>query len=920
MSRERWTGPTGRVEAGLLGNQSASSGRLGRYFDYVMLPTVVYGLAVIFITWPLVTQFTTHFVGGEHSDVVEHVRLVWWTQHALENGLNPFYQSLFAYPDGFFSAVQWAQPLVYWPPALISPVVGPGPAVNLWLMAIMVLNGLTGYWLGRWVLGASAPPRTAQLAALVGGLIFMAFPTVQAHVMMGHIQIISLYALPVFVWSLHQIGTGQGDRRLIMLGAVALWIMALSNYTGAVFQILPVVLFGGGYLVWMRRAQLVEERFRTIRQMLWIFGLAAVLILPFYLPLLVEAADPNRPGYLREVGWILFSTDPLSFISPSPYTSWHEPFVPQFSYHIHNANVREGAAYLGIAAVGLVIVALVRRRRDRGVWLAILIGCMVFSLGPMLKWHEQAVVYRLGLDKSHVLLPWALFQKLPLINITRTPGRFNMTTGLALGVLAALGLYELLRRSRRPTVQTLAAGMIMVFIMAEYQLFFPFPTHTPNQREAFDRLAERDDVRAVFDVPWFETQKRGLYEQLEHHQAMLAGYVSRRTAVDPAKLTVLSEVASGLAWQVDPDTGRFPGRLLAVDDARRVLTDHGVDVVVLHGDDTLSAWQRQWARALGTVLFEDAQIGIVEIPKPVPPSAALVMTHRGQYQWPFSPPDSGWWPETPSSPPSEDGLWLKQQASITLYTPQPILREFSFDFRPLVRSNRVKLLVDGIHYRTWDVNERVTPVSFWVSLEAGFHTLDLVAAGCTPVPVAPSCLLRGVPTVDSPECQLEPEARDLCVSLRVDAFTSRDPGLVFQAQPVQLEHGMVLRGYRIGKQVCDDNTLLVETQWQATQHLPGAYHLFIHLYDEDGAFIAQYDGIPASGNFPTTAWPASLVWSEVVSVALPADLALVGQTVEVYAGWYSYPEVDRLVVHGDGKRAMDGLVYLTSVELPNRCP
>ena len=44
------------------------------------------------------------------------------------------------------------------------------------------------------------------------------------------------------------------------------------------------------------------------------------------------------------------------------------------------------------------------------------------------------------ITESNVVLPWALFQNLPLISATRTPGRFNFMTGLALGVLAALGL------------------------------------------------------------------------------------------------------------------------------------------------------------------------------------------------------------------------------------------------------------------------------------------------------------------------------------------------------------------------------------------------------------------------------------------------------------------------------------------------
>jgi hypothetical protein len=880
---------------------------------------IVYGLAAAFITWPLSTHLSTRFVGNELSDVVEHVRLVWWTQQALQTGLNPFYQSLFAYPDGFFSTVQWAQPLTYWPPALLSLVIGSVPAVNLWIMTILVLNGSTAYWLGLRTLGASERTRATKMAAFVCGLIFMAFPTVQGHLAWGHIQIISLYSLPVFVWSIHQIASGHGNSRLAILGAVALWILVLGNYTAAVFQAFPVILFGGGYLLLIRHKRLVEERFRSLKQMLMMFGLAAALIVPFYLPLLAEAIDPNRSGYLKEAGWILFSTDPLSFVSPSPFASWHSLFIPSFSYYIHNTNVVEGVAYLGITASGLALIALVQRRKGIGVWVAIMVGCMIFSLGPMLKWHEQPVVYTLGLDRAYVVLPWALFQKLPLIDVTRTPGRFNMTTGLALGVLSAMGFHEILKRVTRPILQTAIGGAVMVAILGEYQLFFPFPTHTPGYTAPFEQLSERDNIRAVFDVPWFETQKPALYEQLVHHKAILAGYVSRRTTVDPTKLTLLSDVASGLAWKADSSMGQFPGTPLDVDDARSILKAYGIDVIVLHWDAPGMASQKQRVGALGSPIYMDDQIGIFEVPEPARPSNVVALTHRGLYDWPHSPPNSGWWPNESSST-QPDGLWLKNRAKITLYTSQPIMRQFTLNLRPLVRSYQVDLFVDGIHFRSWDVEGPVTPVDFWVAFEPGFHTLEFISNNCTSVPVVPTCLLDiGTEPPDEQECQLTNNDLNLCVSVLVDAFSIRDPGLDFQEQHVKLAHGLTLRGYRISNQVCEGRSLLVETQWHATQKLPGDYHIFIHVFDQDGQFITQYDGIPADGNFPTTEWPTSLDWSEIASVPLPDELSPTVKSLEVYAGWYRYSDMSRLAVEGGGKQADNGLVYLTNVEVSRRC-
>src|SRR5512144_1175435 len=116
------------------------------------LPLALYTLAALWITWPLVTRLSTDVVGAGYGDSFEYARLGWWAKYALQNGLNPFYQSLLAYPAGFFIATQAAQPLIYWPITLLGFVLNPAAAFNLWLLLEVILSGLTAYWLCREVL------------------------------------------------------------------------------------------------------------------------------------------------------------------------------------------------------------------------------------------------------------------------------------------------------------------------------------------------------------------------------------------------------------------------------------------------------------------------------------------------------------------------------------------------------------------------------------------------------------------------------------------------------------------------------------------------------------------------------------------------------------------------------------------------
>src|SRR5438477_8121448 len=157
---------------------------------------LIYTFIALVITWPLAAHLSTHLAGPETSDSIEYARLGWWAKYALQHGLNPFYQSLFGYPEGFFSATQWCQPLIYWPITLLGFVFDSIAAFNIWLLLEVILGGLTAYWLCREIFGSS---KTATIAALFGGLVFMAFPATQSHLAAGHVNPLSNYALPVLV-------------------------------------------------------------------------------------------------------------------------------------------------------------------------------------------------------------------------------------------------------------------------------------------------------------------------------------------------------------------------------------------------------------------------------------------------------------------------------------------------------------------------------------------------------------------------------------------------------------------------------------------------------------------------------------------------------------------------------------------------
>jgi len=847
-----------------------------------------YLAVAVFITYPLITQLGVGMAGAEYGDSAEYIRLAWWAKYALQNGLNPFYQSLLVYPTGFFSATQIAQPLIYLPITALSFLVGEIAAFNLWILTMIVLCGVAGYLLCHAVSGGRVMP------ALIGGLIFCAFPAAQGHLTAGHVNPLSNYALPIVALTLWRLlGGAEHPRRWTLIGALALWVLALGNFTGIVYGVMPLVLFGGAYGLFspVYRRTLRQPKIAAALGGMFVGG--ALLILPFYAPLIGEALAPDTPAYLQESGRVRYSADLLSFVSPSPFSPFTRPMTLPYAQQAIGINSTEGAAYVGILGGVLALIGVLARRGG-GVWLAVLLGCMVFSLGAVLKVGDiplrtrtdspegyAALPYTLR-EESYITLPYALFQDLPLIAVTRTPGRFNMTTGLALGVLAALGLARL--RERTPRKRILLIPLAALILM-EYQLFFPFPVTPPDIPSYFYDLATRSDIRAVHHLPHDDptAQKLALLYQTAHHKPLLAGYGSRKTNANAGMLRLITAAVSGEASLLPAEQEGQPASLPTA--VAGLLNRVGVDVLILH-KQVLRADQLAAARTvLGTPTYEDERYLIVELPNTPPQETALL--------WTF-----------PSS-----GVWVGESLNIPLYTPAAIEETLILPLRGFLRPRSLGITLDGqdgfTRYGGWITSaQEGSRVRLPLRLSAGFHTLTLnPLEGCTLTSLPPRCVMRGE------SCQ--ELSTPQCVALEVNAPPESASIAPLVRHTVALEGGLYFLGYA-APSALGEGYFEIETRWRTDTPLRENYHLFFHLVSADGTMMLQFDGEPGEGTYPTSQWHPNEIWTEVIGGMPPAFPA---GTYRLYAGWYSYPSLTRLMVFDDARGAADGLILLREYEV-----
>ncbi|MFQ5612667.1 MAG: hypothetical protein ACE5H9_11100, partial [Anaerolineae bacterium] len=85
--------------------------------------------------------------------------------------------------------------------------------------------------------------------------------------------------------------------------------------------------------------------------------------------------------------------------------------------------------------------------------------------------------------------------------------------------------------------------------------------------------------------------------------------------------------------------------------------------------------------------------------------------------------------------------------------------------------------------------------------------------------------------------------------------------------------------------------------WQAETTPRADFTVFVHVVDQAGSVVAQADGPPAQGAYPTSLWDAGEIIADEREIVLPGDLPPGCYTLLV--GLYRPDSGERLPVAGD---------------------
>ncbi len=559
----------------------------------------LYLLVAVVMTWPLVTVMNTHFAGYPFGDAHEMTRHIWWIKTALQTGQPLIFQPLLGYPDGMQGVILWSDPLQFFPGWLFAFFMPLPAAYNLFALLTLALNGWAAYWL-VWKLTGVRP------AALLGGLAFMTAPVIQGHLAGGHGGLLVQWPLPLLVYHLLQVtglyirvasdqssvvsqNPGRDRWRYGSLAVVFFLLTPLGHTLQLIYAVFPLIAVIGLTVI-------VRRDWWALLRLMLVSVVSAGLLLIFLLP--VFSSTFGTSAYTGEGGGVDYSLDLLGIVTPS----FNHPLFGQLDYtrRVLGVNIVEGSSYIGIIAGLLALLALWKVKAARW-WLNLALVAWILALGPLLKIFDNPVSGIFGGYDTHFTLPYALLFNLPGFSLARTPGRFDFLVALVAAVLVGYGWSVVVSRQSPVISQnkkrffTAGAVVVGLLIIFDYQFFWPLPTFDATIPQAVYDLAKREDVHAVFDVPWDNVlaAKDALWLQTAHDKPMIAGQVTRRTPVNPARLTILEQTLN-------------PALLL----------EAGVDVVIVHkqyynGDKLMTAARQK----LGSPQYEDSRTALFNVPR-----------------------------------------------------------------------------------------------------------------------------------------------------------------------------------------------------------------------------------------------------------------------------------------------------------------
>ncbi len=806
---------------------------------------VYVGLAVL-LTWPAVTTFKTHLIGGR-GDLWVHQWTFWWVKEALWHGQTPFFTNLLYYPHGVpltSHNIAWFN-IGLWLP--LQSLLGSITAYNILFLGTFALNGFAMYLLAREFTHSRA-------AAFVGGVIFGFWPYTMSHY--DHPNMIVIFWTPLALLFLHR--TVVGHRRWDPIAAGL--FLALQGITRWQLLLMSSPIF----IAYTLYALLVKSTCRpktTIFRLGTTAVLALLLMIPVAIPLVADQFTRDYPEdvFISEPDG--GRTDLLAYlVSPDLYDRfWQAETVdlnlPRPYEHI-GASVYY-IPFLGFTTLILALLGILKRWRQARFWLFLALFYMLFAIGS-----QVAVNGRL-LDT--LPLPYTLLEGTLLSAAIRRPHRLNLFLSVPMALMAAWGMVFILNlavlQRRKSLVNTLLTLGIAGLILWEYNQI-PFTTTEPFVPEWYHSLANQPEAFGTLDLPINDrfVDKWYMYYQTTHGKPMATGHVSRMPREAFELLDELPFVQTFLNQEQVMDVN-----LIDVTNQLRPLADANIRYLVIHKRFVPAGIYQVWQDWLTYAPAHEDDDLIVYHTAPQFGVDYDISTYLSE--------DIGLISVVHAPVEAVQNGLIKVDARLGTQLAPGENDEICL---ALVEAEKTRLThcqvpVPGFPTAAWQANEVVR----------GQYTLaipDFFAPGDYELAL----------WLQHQETKQKTGETAVLGSVTIHPYTPAETTTAEWGESIHLQ------GYQ-WHQSAEQSTLTL--YWQATQPITPSYKIFVHLLSmPDGELVAQQDFISRDWTYPTYAWTVGETVQDVVRFS-PESLP--DGDLEIRIGFYNDATGETLSVQTD---------------------